>query len=319
MKRKYILFYLISLFFILAVSAYPLYMGVKTMLYYMSEGAIKAEDYPKYVIPYAPMCVAIILAALLLPLFYRLFKRHSLWISTMFGIFVFLAGETFFEQIKVITGYETEFLPISSWQLSLCVATPEALRAIGEPTFAQNNPAFKVHFYFIAIVITAAAIILLYGFTHMLKTGSKAKKKPLLVQLICVIVFIGLCVLACLTAFYRNGTLSISPLSSFLTSLFFVVLGVTAGTYFGSILYGKRRLFSVALPALTAVLATIAMYCGELVLMGGKLFSFGGGWFFSPIAQTPFSPCDILVILLPGAATLGIMVLLNKTSRKEAV
>lgn len=319
MKRKYILFYLISLFFILAVSAYPLYMGVKTMLYYMSEGAIKAEDYPKYVIPYAPMCVAIILAALLLPLFYRLFKRHSLWISTMFGILVFAAGELFFEQIKVITGYETEFLPISSWQLSLCVATPEALRAIGEPTFAQNNPAFKVHFYFIAIVITAAAIILLYGFTHMLKTGSKAKKKPLLVQLICVIVFIGLCVLACLTAFYRNGTLSISPLSSFLTSLFFVVLGVTAGTYFGSILYGKRRLFSVALPALTAVLATITMYCGELVLMGGKLFSFGGGWFFSPIAQTPFSPCDILVILLPGAATLGIMVLLNKTSRKEAV
>lgn len=319
MKRKYISFYLASLFLILAASAYPIYMGVKTLLYYLSEGAVRAEDYPKYVIPYAPMCIAIILAALLMPLFYRLFKRHSLWVTTVFGILVFLAGETFFEQIKVITGYETEFLPISSWQLSLCAATPEALRAIGEPAFAQNNPAFKVHFYFIAIVITAAAIILLYGFTHMLKTGSKAKKKPLLVQLICVIVFIGLCVLACLTAFYRNGTLSISPLSSFLTSLFFVVLGVTAGTYFGSILYGKRRLFSVALPALTAVLATIAMYCGELVLMGGKLFSFGGGWFFSPIAQTPFSPCDILVILLPGAATLGIMVLLNKSSRKEAV
>ncbi len=319
MKRKYLSFYLGSLFLILAVSAYPLYMGVKTMLYYMSEGAVRAEDYPKYVIPYAPMCVAIILAALLLPLFYRLFKRHSLWVSTMFGILIFAAGELFFEQIKVITGFETEFLPISSWQMSLCVATPEALRAIGEPTFAQNNPVFKIHFYFIAVVIIAAVIILLYGFTHMIKTNNPAKKKPLIVELICVSVFIGLCVFACLTAFYRNGTLSISPLSSFLTSFFFVVLGVTVGTYFGSLLYGKRRLFSVALPAVTAVLATIAMYCGELALMGGKLFSFGSGWFFSPLLQTPFSPCDILVILLPGAVTYGIMVLLNKTLQKEAV
>lgn len=319
MKRKYISFYLASLFLILAASAYPVYMGAKTMLYYMSEGAIKAEVYPKYVIPYAPMCIAIIFAALLLPLFYRLFKWHSLWVTTVFGVLVFLAGEMFFEQIKVITGYETEFLPVSSWQMSLCAATPEALRAIGEPAYADNNPAFKLHFYFIAIVIISAVIILLYGFTHMIKTNNTVRKKTLIAELVCVCVFIGLCVLACLTAFYRNGTLSISPLSSFLTSLFFAVLGVTAGTYFGSILYGKRRLFSIVLPAVTAVLATIAMYCGELVLMGGKLFSYGGGWFFSPIAQTPFSPCDILVILLPGAVTYGIMVLLNKTLQKEAV
>ncbi len=319
MKRKYISFYVLSLFLVLAASAYPIYMGVKTLLYYMSEGAVRAEDYPKYVIPYAPMCIAVILAALLMPLFYRVFKRHSLWTATIFSVLVFIAGELFFEQIKVITGYETEFLPVSSWQMSLCAATPEALRAIGEPAFAQNNPAFKAHFYFIAVVIIAAVVILLYGFTHMLKTGDKARKKPLIVQLICISVFIGLCVLACLTAFYRSGTLSISPLSAFLTGLFFVVLGVTAGTYFGSVLYGKRRSFSIALPAVTAVLATAAMYCGELLLMCGKLFSFGSGWFFSPVLQTPFSPCDVLVILLPGAITYGIMVLLNNTSKKEAV
>ncbi len=309
--KKHNISWLVSLGVILILSAYPVYMGFVTLSAYFRDGYVKVEDYPKYVIPYTPLCIALIAAVALTPLLYRLLKRFALAAASLFGIGIFIGTEIFFEQIKVLTGYEKTYLPLQSWQYSLCYATPEVIEAIGLPIYAENNTAFKFHFYIIAIIILLAVIRVVYGFYQMFREGRRDKKKALIVQLISAAIFVGFCVLACFTAFWRNGTLNISPLSAACMILFFIIYGVTAGTYTGTFLLGKRRVFSCLLPALTAALITLVMYIGELVLTGGVLFSFGKSFFFRSIGFIPFAPVDIFVIIASGALTYLIMYWLN--------
>jgi hypothetical protein len=47
----------------------------------------------------------------------------------------------------------------------------------------------------------------------MLLEQDFGKKRPLIVQAVSVVIFISLCIIACFTAFYRNGTINISPLA----------------------------------------------------------------------------------------------------------
>lgn len=315
MKNRYRMFYLSSLGLLILLSSYPIYMGVLTLSYAIQRGAIESIVYPKYIIPYTPICIALILVAALFPVIYKLFKKFALPVASLLGIGIFLGTEIGFEQIKVIEGY-TE-LPLQGWQYSLCIATPEVLQAIGEPIYAENNPAFKVHFYIIAMIIVLTVIGLIYGFTHMIKENDTSKKRPLIAQAICVTVFVGLCIFACFTAFYRNGTLYISPLSAFLMSLFFIVFGVTFGVYFGCIFYGKPGWLSIAIPSAIAVLTTLVMYIGELVLMDGVLFKFGRGAFFAPLGSLPFAAVDYLVLVLSGVISWLILRSLNKTSSQK--
>jgi hypothetical protein len=308
MKNK--VFYIFSLIILILLSLYPISMGIKVFLQYLHNGSVAADEYPKYIIPYTPMCIAIIASAALLPAIYKLSKRFALILDSCIGVGLFFAGELFFEQIKVVEG--STALPLDSWQYSLCLATPEVLRSIGEPIYADNNPAFKVHFYLIAIVTILSVIGVLNGFMKMYLEGLSQKKKPLVIQSICVTAFIGLCILACFTAFYRNGTLHISPLSAFLTGLFFLVFGVTFGTYFAGYLYGKSKLRSIWIPSIIAMLTTIAMYTGELVLMNGNLFYLGSGAFFEPLGLLSFSLCDILIVLASGFFTAFLSFLMNR-------
>lgn len=298
---KYKSFYFLSLLVIVLASVYPIYMGIVTLGSYLYNGSINVANYKKYIIPYTPICIALIVSAALMPLIFKLFKRYTLPVVSLLGTVLFFAAEFGFEQIKVNEGFMK--IPLESWQLSLCVATPEVLHSIGKPIFAENNPAFKVHFYIIAIVIILAVLNVIYGFSKMLREQDFSKKRPLIAQAISAILFISLCILACFTAFYRNGTINISPLSAVLMSVFFIVFGVTAGIYCGSIFYGKSKLFSKIVPAITASLTTLIMYIGELVLMGGVLFKFGKGFFFEPIGATPFSPVDVVIILVSGVVT----------------
>ncbi|KUO69976.1 MAG: hypothetical protein APF77_04190 [Clostridia bacterium BRH_c25] len=306
---KYKNFYLLSLFAIILASVYPIYMGVATMGSYLNNGAIDVADYKKYIIPYTPICIALIVSTALMPLIFKLFKRYALPAVSFLGTVLFFASEFGFEQIKVIEGYVE--MPLESWQLSLCMATPEVLRAIGEPIYAAYNTAFKIHFYIIAIVIILAVLNVIYGFSKMLREQDFGKKRPLIAQAVSVLLFIGLCILACFTAFYRNGTINISTLSAILMSVFFIVFGITVGIYCGSIFYGKSKLFSKIIPAITASLTTLIMYIGELVLMGGVLFKYGNGFFFEPIAAIPFSAADIVIILFSGVITYIVMQLLH--------
>lgn len=236
----------------------------------------------------------------------------------------------------MIEGYQQ--MPLESWQYSMCFATPEVLKTIGEPIYAENNPEYKVHFYLIVMVIILTVAGVLHGYTHMFRENDTAKKRPLLAQTICVVLFIGFCILACFTAFFRNGTIYISPLSSVLTGTFFVLFGVTAGVYGATLMYdpevfqcgqaenggqSEKKIaarkngctkgqWRVWLPTMIAVLTTTVMYIGELVLMGGELFRFGTGFFFSRLGAIPFSICDLLIILAAGAVTFGIAKWLNE-------
>lgn len=312
---KYKNFYLLSLLGVVLASVYPIYMGVVTLGSYLQNGYINTSDYPKYIIPYTPICIALIASAALMPLIFKLFKGFTLPAVSLLGTGIFLASEFGFEQIKVIEGYVK--MPVESWQLSLCMATPEVLRSIGEPIYAANNPAFKIHFYIIAIVIILAVLNTIYGFSKMLREQDFGKKRPLIAQAVSAILFISLCILACFTAFYRNGTINISPLSAILMSIFFIVFGITAGIYWGSIFYGKSNLLSKVIPAVTASLTTFIMYIGELVLMDGMLFKYGSGSFFEPIETTPFSAADIVIILVSGVITYAIMQFLNSTNKTD--
>jgi len=153
---------------------------------------------------------------------------------------------------------------------------------------------------------------LIYGFTRMFGIGNYEKRRPLIAQLISVVVFVSLCILACFTAFYRTGEINIAPISAFLMSVFFIVYGITFGVYFGCMLFRKHKFLSIILPSLIAVATTVAMYVGELVLMDGKLYIFGTGFLFTPISEIPFSPWDFTVMLLSGVLTSILLLLLNE-------
>jgi hypothetical protein len=245
-----------------------------------------------------------------MPILFKCFKQYTLIAASLLGTALFFALEIGLEQIKVIEGYIQ--MPLQSWQLSLCMETPEVLRSIGEPIYAADNPAFKIHFYVIALVIILTVLYMVYSFSKMLRDQDFTKRHLLITQAVAAAVFIGLCIFACFTAFYRNGTLNISPLSALLMSIFFMVFGVTAGIYCGSIFYGKSKILAKVLPAIAASITILVMYLGEQVMMDGTLFKYGKGFFFEPIVAIPFAPIDILIILAGGLGTYIILTLFSE-------
>lgn len=131
-------------------------------------------------------------------------------------------------------------------------------------------------------------------------------------QSVCSALFLGLCILACFTAFYRNGEITVPAVSAVLMSLFFVVFGVTAGVYAGSFLLGKKSRLSIVFPAVIASFITLLMYIGEMCLLSGNLYRFGTGFLFAGIPGIVFAPIDLFIMILSGCITAVIGYLLNK-------
>ena len=313
--------YFISLGAILLLCAYPLWMGVKVLSAHFRLGYINAADYPKYVIPYTPIAIALIVCAALLPLAIKYGKKFALLVVSVLGVGLFLLAEIGFERVMVFdtrTVIEERVVAadIESWQYALCAFQPETVRTelvevqqeFMEELAARYSPAYKIHFYLIAILIVLAVLSVAHGLCKM----SRDRRKPLMLQAISVAVFIGLCVLACFTAFYRTGELRISALSAWLMSAFFITFGVTAGAYAGAPLYGRRPVTSRLIPALIAIATAAAMYVGELILLGGTLYRFGSGVFFEPIGGCPLAPVDFLVVALSGALTYALLFLIRR-------
>ena len=313
-NKKY---YFLSLFAVLLLSIYPLIMGVRVLSIYFRHGHIVETDYPKYLIPYTPIAFALILSVLLLPAFVKIFKRFALCAVSVFGVGMFLVYEGVFESIAVFSLKDGN-MDIGSWQSTLCIVTPEVARTlqfkktIGAELAMRYSPVFKVHFYLIAILIVLAVIGIVYGFGKMIRENNFDKKRPLILQSAATCAFIGLCILACFTSFYRTGEINLTLISSGLMSLFFIIFGLVAGLYVGGILYFKKPLISRLIPSFAAALTTLVMYIGELVLMGGVLFKFGSGFLFEPLGICPFAPIDILVILLSGAITYLILYMIKQ-------
>ena len=173
------------------------------------------------------------------------------------------------------------------------------------------NHAFKLHFYIISVVLIITILNCLYGFGQMIKNGDKKRCKSLILQSVCSLVFLGLCILACFTAFWRDGSIQVSPLSASLMSVFFILLGVTVGVFLGSFLLGKQRFVSIWIPAISASMMTFLMYIAEMFLLNGHLYSFGSGLLFDGLPGIVFAPIDLLVILLSGCITALVFTLLN--------
>lgn len=318
-NKQFNRYYLLSCIGIILASYYPLSMGVRVISDMITAGAVLKENYPKYIIPYTPICIAIIIGVFLLPLCIKLFKKHATAVGTLIATGIFFLMERLFEQ-KVVVSTAEIVTKLEDWQMFMCYTPPqgrgEAVTTYKTQTavdilMGEYNPAFKLHFYMISMVLIATILNCFYGFGQMLNTGQRKRQKSLVLQSICSAVFLGLCILACFTAFGRDGSIQVSALSAVLMSVFFVLLGVTVGVFAGSFLLGKRKLFSVWIPAVVASVLTFLMYIGEMILLNGHLYQMGAGFLFNSIPGLVFAPMDLLVIVLAGGITAFLFAFLN--------
>jgi len=303
--------YLLSLGTIFLLSVYPIYMGVVMLSAYIKNGGIDAADYPRYIIPYTPICIALIICTALMPLAFKLCKKFTLPALSVLGALIFLTAEICFEQVAVFTDMSLK-MKIETWQMLSCAVTPLVKESLWDSLNIHYSPIFKIHFYAIAMLIVLTVTGVIYGFYKMVRTQNFARKKPVTAQLISVAVFIGLCILACFTAFFRTGNIIISPLSAVLMTGFFLVFGITAGVYCGTWLYEKKKVFSVIIPSVLAMVVTVIMYIGEMVMMGWNLFRFGSGFLFDRLGIVPLSLIDVATILLSGAVTYFILIAIKQ-------
>lgn len=319
-SKQFNRYYLFSCLGVLIASYYPLSMGVRVITDMLVNGTVMKENYPKYIIPYTPISVAIIIGVLLMPLFIRFFKKFAFAGGVLSAIGVFFGLELLFEQKVVVSTAET-VTKLEDWQMFMCYVPPEGwgetvttykTQTAVDILMGDYNPAFKLHFYIISVLLIITILNCLYGFGQMIKNGDKKRCKSLILQSICSVVFLGLCILACFTAFWRDGSIQVSSLSAALMTVFFVLFGVTAGVFVGSFLLGKRKLISVWLPAISASVMTLLMYIGEMILLNGHLYILGSGFLFESLPGIVFAPIDLLVILLSGCITALIFTLLNK-------
>lgn len=329
-NKQFNRYYLLSCIGVLIASYYPLYMGVRVISDMIIDGTVLKENYPKYIIPYTPICIAIIIGVLLMPLCIKLFKRFALAGGSFVAMGVFFVFELLFEQKVVVSTAET-VVRLDNWQMYSCWVPPggwgETAEGVNETIttyktqtpveilMGDYNPAFKLHFYVISVVLILTILNCLYGFAQMVKTGEKKRLKSLILQSVSSLIFLGLCILACFTAFWRDGNIQVSPLSAVLMAVFFIMLGVSAGIYAGSFLLGKKIGISVVVPAVLSSLMTGLMYVGEMILLNGHLYRFGTGFLFEGISHLVLAPIDIIIIIISGCVTALIFCLLNRKNK----
>lgn len=320
-SKQFNRYYLFSCLGVLIASYYPLSMGVRVITDMLVNGTVMKENYPKYIIPYTPISIAIVIGVLMMPLFIRFFKRFAFAGGASVATGIFFAIELLFEQKVVVSTAET-VTKLEDWQMFMCYVPPEGwgetvttykTQTAVDILMGDYNPAFKLHFYIISVVLIITVLNCLYGFGQMIKSGEKKRLKSLILQSVCSLAFLGLCILACFTAFWRDGSIQVSPISAILMSVFFVLLGVTVGVFAGSFLLGKRKLVSIWVPSIVASAMTFLMYIGEMILLNGHLYSFGSEGLFVSLPGTVFAPMDLIIILVSGCITALLLTLLNSS------
>lgn len=288
-----------------AVSVYPIYMGFRVIYDMATLGAVLEENFPKYIIPYTPIAIAILLAVLVLPIWMKYARKWAVLGASVDSLLVFFVSEWLFESKVIVTS--TVFTTLESWQMFMCYVPPQGYTTrtwtAVDVLMGEYSPTFKIHFYLISVVLIIAIINCMYGFAQMIVTGNTSRRKALIMQSVCTALFLGLCILACFTAFFRDGEITVSPLSAVLMSVFFVVLGVTVGLFAGSFLLEKKKLVAVGVPALSACVVTLVMYIGEMFLLSGHLYRYGTGILFESIPGIVLAPVDLLIIVVAGAVS----------------
>ena len=303
--RKY---YLFSLLGVLLASCYPIYMGISVIVEMIRYGTVYAENYPKYIIPYTPIALALLVCVALIPVALKYLKKYALLFETVISTVLFFVFEFILERAVTVTRTVTGiFSTLEDWQMFMCYVPPNSFEERTwtevDVLMGEYSPAFKLHFYIISIVLIISILNCFYGFAKMIHTGDKSRRKSLVIQSVASGAFLGMCIWACFTAFYRNGDIQVSALSAVLMSVFFVLFGVTVGIYIESFTLNKKPLLSVWLPSVSAAVVTLVMYIGEMILLSGHLYRFGDGFFFAGIPGIVLAPVDIVVILGSGVMT----------------
>lgn len=303
--RKY---YLFSLLGVLLASCYPIYMGISVIVDMIRYGTVYAENYPKYIIPYTPIALALLVCVALIPVALKYFEKYALLFGTVISTVLFFVFEFILERAVTVTRTVTGiFSTLEDWQMFMCYVPPNSFEERTwtevDVLMGEYSPAFKLHFYIISIVLIISILNCFYGIAKMIHTGDKSRRKSLVIQSVASGAFLGMCIWACFTAFYRNGDIQVSALSAVLMSVFFVLFGVTVGIYIESFTLNKKPLLSVWLPSVSAAVVTLVMYIGEMILLSGHLYRFGDGFFFAGIPGIILAPVDIVVILGSGVMT----------------
>ena len=311
MKNKRLTrYYLLSLFGVLLASCYPIYMGISVTVDMIRYGTVYAENYPKYIIPYTPIAISIMIGIALMPIVIKHFRKYALLMGTAVSTVSFFAFEFLLEKAVIVTRTITEtvgwidYSKLEDWQMYMCYIPPNSFEERTwtevDVLMGEYSPAYKLHFYIISIVLIITVLNCFYGFAKMIVTGDKSRRKSLVIQSVASGAFLGMCIWACFTAFYRNGDIKVSALSAVLMSLFFVLFGVTVGIYVASFMLNKKPLLSVWLPSISATIVTLIMYVGEMILLSGHLYRFGNGSFFDSIPVIVLAPVDIVIIIASG-------------------
>lgn len=312
-------YYLCSLAGVFIASFYPIWMGVKVVADMIRFGTVYAEDYPKYIIPYTPIALAVIIGVALMPILVKKLEKLALAAGTGVSLIAFFASELILESMVTVTRTVTGVISnLENWQMFMCYVPPEMFEERTwtevDVLMGEYSPAFKLHFYIISVVLIISILNCFYGFAKMIVTGDRSRKKPLILQSVASTAFLGMCIWACFTAFYRNGDITVSPLSAVLMCVFFLLFGITVGIFVASFAMKKKKLLSVWLPSFCASLVTVVMYIGEMVLLSGNLYRFGEGFLFEGIGAIVLAPVDIAVVLLSGAIT---AIIISSISSKE--
>lgn len=312
-NKRFRIFYVFSVIGVFILSAYPLYMAQKVVEMMVTFGSVPTGQFPKYIIPYSPIAFALLCGTLLMPLFLAYAKRYAFPAASVSSLGVFLISELLLESKVVVSS--TTLIPLEGWQMYMCYVPPmeyetRTWTAI-DVLMGEYSPSFKIHFYLISAVLIISVLNVLYGFGTMIRTGDKKRKSPLILQGVCAAAFLGMCILACFTAFYRTGELTVSPLSAWLMAIFFILLGVSVGIFAASFTVAKRKLFSVILPSVLASVTVLLMYVGEACLLSGHLYVLGKGVFFEPLVGNFVSLADVCIILAGGIVTAAISLAVN--------
>lgn len=319
-NRHFRRFYLFAFVCVTAASFYPIYMGVQVIKEMLQNGAVPIERYPKYVIPYTPVAIAIIVGILLIPVFQKLFKKLDFLWGAVFSAAIFFIVERLMETKILVQTQEVVLL--ESWQMSLCYIPPEQFQTrtwqAVDVLLGGYTPAFKLHFYIISLVLIVSFLNCFYGFAKMFSSGNYTRRKALTIQAVTSLSFLGMCIWACFTSFYRTGEITVSALSAVLMAVFFILLGVTVGVFAGSFTLGRGNKLSILLPAVISAVTTLAMYAGEIILLSGHLYRFGSGFLFDGIGAIVIAPIDLLIILISGCTTALICKMINRNSSAQS-
>ena len=240
--NKYKRYYVFVLLDTLIASMYPLYMGISVVSDMIKDGTVLSTNYPKYIIPYTPISLALIVGVALMPVLIKYAKRFAMPAASAVSVGVFFLTELLLESKVIVT--DTAKTTLESWQMYMCYVPPDTVktrtwRAV-DVLIGEYGPAFKIHFYVIAVVLILSFLNCCYGFARVVKEGSRQRLKALVLQGLSCGMLIGLCILACFTAFFRDGEITVSPVSAVLMGLFFVMFGLSIGIFAGSLLLGRK-------------------------------------------------------------------------------